>query len=382
MNNLRFFLVLTICLVVAKGSHAQQYFTKSYTIENGLPTRIVNDACQDSNGYMWFATQSGISSYDGFIFTNYDATNGLPQQHYCKVKFDEKGILWGVPDRVSDTVVFLQNKIWKRITPASIKPDIEIYTFDVLYKDGIPVICVGSALGIDVCQNGRWNHLDISTDLVRNCILSLTSESGKFYALTKAGVWVIGEGKTGWGVTEFLKSPKETIIAIKFERPGTSEEKLWMLSPYRITYMQHGKIMLFADGFTLPVIFGAPQGGFLDFDARGNVFFGNYWAKYFVHGIQGTVSPLMINNGFSSNGATSIFIDREQNIWFTDSRGIDKISNLLLQNYFENNGLLGNEVTAVVELRDGRLVFGHNNGLTIYDHHKMKRIAFRGSENN
>ena len=373
---------MAVCCVMAENLFPQRYFTKSYTIENGLQTRIISDVCQDNDGLMWFATYSGISSYDGFGFINYDVTTGLPQQHYRKVKIDEKGILWGIPERVSDTVVFLQNNIWNRFPPAVTTLEVETTAFDLFYRNSKPVICVGSVLGIDICQNAHWNHLDISKDPARNRILSLTSKSGKFYALTKAGVWVIEEGKSGWGFTEYLKLPEESTIAIKFELPGTPDEKLWMLRPDRITFLQHGKISSFAEGFILPGIVGGPQGGFLNFDTRGNVFFGNNWAKYYVHRNRGRLSPLMIKNGFSSNGASSIFIDKEQNIWFSDSRGIDKISNLLVENYHEINGLLENEVTAIVELADGRIVFGHNNGLSIYDHYNIKRIAFGGPENN
>ena len=113
-NRTGFFLVMAVCCVVGESLFSQRYFTKSYTIENGLHTRIINDVCQDKNGLMWFATYSGISSYDGFSFVNHDITTGLPMQHYRKVKVDEKGILWGVPERVSDTIVFFQNSRWQR----------------------------------------------------------------------------------------------------------------------------------------------------------------------------------------------------------------------------------------------------------------------------
>jgi PAS domain S-box-containing protein len=88
----------------------------------------------------------------------------------------------------------------------------------------------------------------------------------------------------------------------------------------------------------------------------------------------------MVNNGFSSSGALSVFVDREQNVWFPNARGVDKISSLLVHSFFEENGLLDNEVSAIIELKNGHMVFGHNNGLTLYDRHTFKRVPFPDSK--
>ena len=380
MNNTRIFLAFVVCFVIAQNILAQQYFTKSYTIENGLPTRIVYDVCQDTCGLMWFATHDGISSYDGFSFTNYDASKGLPRQHFRKLKYDEKGILWGTPDKLCDTIVFLQGKTWKRLTPATTRTDIEITSFDLFYMEGNPVICVGTTTGIEVNQNGRWSHFDLSDDQQKNHIFSVTAKSGTFYVLTTVGLWKMEQSKTAWNFSEFVKFQGEKIIAVRFDKPGSVDEKLWMLSSNRLTFLQHGKVTLVTNGFSLPEAY-VPGISYINCDHKGNVFFGNSWAKYFINGVHGKCEPLMVRNGFSSNGATALFIDREENVWFADTRGVDKVSNLLKFNYFERDGLLDNEVTAIVELAGGGMVFGHNNGLSVFDLHHFKRIAFPVAKN-
>lgn len=42
-----------------------------YTIENGLPQSFIENIYQDSNGYLWIATQDGISKFNGYEFNNY-----------------------------------------------------------------------------------------------------------------------------------------------------------------------------------------------------------------------------------------------------------------------------------------------------------------------
>ena len=52
------------------------------SVEDGLPSRVVNDALQDKKGFMWFATANGISRYDGKAFKNYN-------KHNSKIHFDD-----------------------------------------------------------------------------------------------------------------------------------------------------------------------------------------------------------------------------------------------------------------------------------------------------
>jgi two-component sensor histidine kinase len=52
------------------------------SVEDGLPSRLVNDAVQDKQGFMWFATANGISRYDGKTFKNYNT-------HNSKIHFDD-----------------------------------------------------------------------------------------------------------------------------------------------------------------------------------------------------------------------------------------------------------------------------------------------------
>ena len=148
-HGLYILLILLLCILISSDIKAQQLFTKSYSVENGLPTRIILDACQDSSGLMWFATYVGISKYDGFSFTNYDMKSGLPEQHYRKIRYDEKGILWAMPYIFLNNIVFYKDNVWTTIkSVGSNVNNNEISSFDVIYKEGKPVICVGSTKGL------------------------------------------------------------------------------------------------------------------------------------------------------------------------------------------------------------------------------------------
>jgi ligand-binding sensor domain-containing protein len=71
----RYFLFLwVLCLGIHASSFAQtrdKLRFERYTIEHGLSSDRIQDITQDNLGYIWVATQSGVSRYDGYDFKVY-----------------------------------------------------------------------------------------------------------------------------------------------------------------------------------------------------------------------------------------------------------------------------------------------------------------------
>ncbi len=105
-----------------------------YTTKNGLPSNHVYDVAQDSNGFMWFATNRGVVKYDGVSFKTFTVKDGLPNNDTWKLEADFQGRVWCfskskyqgyiqndsifkfiVPDSVVITPIYIsksKNKIW------------------------------------------------------------------------------------------------------------------------------------------------------------------------------------------------------------------------------------------------------------------------------
>jgi len=67
---LKLIILLSFCpLINLQGQ--ENYFSKTFTTENGLPHNHVYDIVQDQNGFIWIATWDGLSRYDGYEFKNY-----------------------------------------------------------------------------------------------------------------------------------------------------------------------------------------------------------------------------------------------------------------------------------------------------------------------
>lgn len=374
--------VLLLLIFAPKRTNAQHYFIKSYAVDNGLPTRIITDACQDKEGYMWFSTYSGISKYDGFTFTNIDSTHGLPVQHYRKIRCDEKGIIWAVPNANSGKIVFYKDNTWGSIDlPNKVLPYSYITSFEVSYNNNNPVVCIGTYTGFEVYKNNKWEKYSVSEDVSKNKVFSITLSNGLFYLATKAGLCVFDGETLSWSLDNKINTNNEAILAVKLEKEGMPGEKMWILNQHSISYLQNNKITVVADNFLLEDI-GITNFPYIGIRKSGDVIFGNNFSKYIVKSSENRIIQLGVKNGFSSNGASSLFIDREENIWFIDSRGIDKLYNISLINYYETSGLPENEVTAILERNDGSYVLGHNKQISILDANKIKVIEFPGAENN
>ena len=178
VKHITFILIILIC----KQITAQQFFIKNYTLENGLPTRMINDACQDSLGNMWFATFYGISKFDGFSFTNYDSKDGLPVKSYRKLRLDKKGILWAIPYGTGSYILYFKDNQWHTyVSLSDLTQNIEFSCFDIIYSKNDIIICIGSNKGLYINKNKKWEKINFSENPELNVVNSLYAFEDKFY---------------------------------------------------------------------------------------------------------------------------------------------------------------------------------------------------------
>lgn len=85
-------------LVVLCTASAQSYMFKHLEVKDGLSNNQVNAIYKDSDGYMWFATASGLNRYDGYDIRVYRSEPGdstsLPDNFISSIQEDVDGFLW------------------------------------------------------------------------------------------------------------------------------------------------------------------------------------------------------------------------------------------------------------------------------------------------
>lgn len=85
------FLLLLPLISFSQNPHP--YF-RNYTTDDGLPSPEVHYCLEDNQGFMWFATDNGISRFDGYEFKNYGPREGLKHSVVFDLQKDSKGRLW------------------------------------------------------------------------------------------------------------------------------------------------------------------------------------------------------------------------------------------------------------------------------------------------
>ena len=85
-------------LVALLPAGAQSYMFKHLEVKDGLSNNQVNAICKDSEGYMWFATASGLNRYDGYGIrvcrSEPNDTTTLPGNFISSIQEDGDGFLW------------------------------------------------------------------------------------------------------------------------------------------------------------------------------------------------------------------------------------------------------------------------------------------------
>ena len=93
---MKLILVCTL-LLISFQVLAQEYNYIQYNTKDGLAGSTVYRICQDKKGYMWFATENGVSMFDGKKFINFTTEDGLTDNEVLFIAADSKGRVWMMP---------------------------------------------------------------------------------------------------------------------------------------------------------------------------------------------------------------------------------------------------------------------------------------------
>ncbi|MEY1639544.1 ligand-binding sensor domain-containing protein [Tenuifilum osseticum] len=80
---------------IAIGQYDPVY--RNFTVNDGLAGNEVFHVIQDSKGYIWMATSTGVSRFDGYSFKNFDVQSGLVDNIVFEIYEDYKGRIWFIP---------------------------------------------------------------------------------------------------------------------------------------------------------------------------------------------------------------------------------------------------------------------------------------------
>ena len=115
-------IILIFLIVYGTTGQITDYEIINFSVEDGIPSNECHDIVQDSLGYVWIATDRGLSRFDGYGFKNYGKKEGLGDLSCLKLYLDRHNNIW---------ISTLGKKIYKYI---SLRDTIVTYEYNHLLQ--------------------------------------------------------------------------------------------------------------------------------------------------------------------------------------------------------------------------------------------------------
>lgn len=185
-----FFFVCMVCFLI-RTLPAQNFQMKHYTIENGLPSNLIKFTEQDDDGFIWIATDGGLSRFDGKTFLQFN--QHLPSLYVKGLHYKSGVGLYVLSDNgltlLSKSEFSYQSTLI--ISGASFPTDTTVYFPKSLYFDELQNIWIGEPNAIVKFDGKRLTRFSLDqkyhTDSFSRSYIFFQNKSKDLYAATWNG---------------------------------------------------------------------------------------------------------------------------------------------------------------------------------------------------
>ncbi len=363
-RNYFFLCFLIFALFSAKAQH---YNFKQLSTKNGLANSIVQKIIQDNEGYIWFATQGGLSRFDGKKFKNFHKTDGLPSNDISCIYQDSKGNLWVATveglckfDGIKFTV-FSSNALKSVIY--SIYEDQQKQLWFATFGSGL------------IKYDGKsFKQFTKSNGLPTDSLFSIMQDyQGNYWIGTyHFGVCKISKEDFQQGKLNCLVYTKKNGLSSNniFCMLEIKPDVIWLgTTNGSISVIDSGKISIPLIAFSSPIDYIAS----LIKDSHGNIWIGT-WDHGLIKYSNKQFTCYNEKSGLSSHLINSVFEDNERNIWIGTDIGINLFKNDAFITLNESDGLPARLVQCFGQLPGGNILCGTALGLCELNGSQLKKI--------
>jgi ligand-binding sensor domain-containing protein/two-component sensor histidine kinase len=326
---------------------AQQYSFINYTVKDGLAQTQVIDICQDNLGYLWIATQSGLSRFDGQYFVNYSKNEGLSDNTVQKLLFDSThNILWVATPRGISSLKTNQKSVFN-----SFLFDQTYKINDLILKNDTLYIATNSALIMYFNQKFHYipNDLKIRSLGVYGNDLICASKQGLYKAVNQQFIPFLDSLFLNHNYSDMIVNHEVMLLSAFNEgvyKYDFNKEHLNKISNNpRILNMfqQKHKLWLLSDDEIILL----------------------------ENNIQTIYNS---TNGLPKVKLRCLFVDDENNLWIgTNGKGLLKFSGESVVSYTIKSGLPSDIIMSISQNKKGDFAFGsYDKGAVIFKDDSIK----------
>jgi class 3 adenylate cyclase/ligand-binding sensor domain-containing protein len=439
-----------------------------YSKEQGLPSNNVQDIIEAQDSTLWLVTDIGLVCFDGLTFRLYANEGGLTGERPFKLLADRTGGIW-----FSSVDGGLFRILGDSITVFGPEMGLPGRIFSMI-QDEHERIWLGSTSGLHLYENGRFIHYRFAQEVLQGGVrcmtidpkgrlwfggrngglfhtregigrITVTQEQTEAFSIVQLGMgaeastkivlsllldesdqlWM-GISELGMGCIDLTESPDQPMLIRRFERAqGLSEGfifeiiqdgngQLWLTSngvgiirydPNSFIHFTEEEGL--AGNYAYAVLddiygdlwIGTSDGGiscytgsnFLRYTKQNGLPTSNMtWGMrasdgklWFGTGDAGAIAVsghdsmqqttefthVDRSNGLLSNQVSAVLEDRRGNLWFASEQGgVTRFDGRTFSRYTPNNGLSGRVIGTLLEDSSGRIWMGtFDGGITVFD---------------
>ncbi|MEX2179778.1 MAG: two-component regulator propeller domain-containing protein [Gemmatimonadaceae bacterium] len=329
----------TLAQAAAADRRLDDHSVQVWTTDHGLPQNSVNAIAQTPDGYLWLGTSGGLARFDGVRFTVIDRRDSAGTH----------------VDRVVALSVGPDSALWIATENGLLRYRDRRFTV-LRAAEGLPGALVS---GVHADADGTvWLLAD--GKLTRYA-------AGRFTIVAAhSGAWGIRRDATG--VLWYAIAPRGGLhrsgntvalpagaTSFALQEPGGR----WFV-------MQGGGLLQLGEGqpdrLWRREQLGTSGSSAFARDGGGNYWIGGNGLSLFQRDARGPLTtPVPIPERGVRYNVRTVFADREGLLWAgTNGDGLIRVTRRRFRVYAERDGLSKDQMTAVIQDRDGRMIFGTN----------------------
>ncbi|MCW8850908.1 MAG: hypothetical protein OQJ81_13095, partial [Melioribacteraceae bacterium] len=360
--NKKVLIILSIYFICNTINFAQINIHKSITTSDGLVNGQVREIFEDSNGFYWFATNGGVSKWDGNTFTNFTEENGLSSSYVFDITEGEDGTIYFANFGVNGINTYKDGKLDTLFNEGNKK--VTFLTLIHYTKDSS--LLMGAADGLILYKNGVQLNLNTLYNIASASMHALVESSkGEIFVCTEDGILKIFGNK----------------LEVVFGYDGTKNNYVRSIgiNKYDQIYFTLGeKLLIIKNNKILEF---DPQLNFMG-DTIDDIQFSENNIGYFATDVglgilhpDGKSNLLTKANGLSNNKQYKVFISQDGHVYTASSiSDVNYYKPGKLENFTIDSGMPDNHIFNIYLDKSGNKYISTGDGLLIENENFRKVI--------
>lgn len=317
------------------------------------------------HGKLWFATNDGVTKYNGSQFNRIKAINGDSLGHVYDIINDKKDNIW-IGSASNGIFRQFNGDKFQHITTKNGLTSNYIYNF---YKDTKQRIWIASdEAGVDLYRGDNFIRFTKKEALSAEQILSLkkAKNGGLWVGTSNDGLWKISYEHGKFEKQHIGLKGKQVWIVERLK----NGHLLLLMGDNRILEYDGASFINYNEKEGLPI----PYTIDVFVDSNNGVWIGTKKGVYYIVGNK--VHHFTKADGLADNFIWEISESQNGDIWIATNNGISKYDGNTFTNFTTDDGLNQNVISTIVQDEDGDFWIGTTKGVSFYNPQKNDSTAF------